>query len=253
MSLSLQRRQRSIECLSAQTDFRCDVLKLTVERDAATTDARTQPQVLKDAIARAPESGQAHFRLFQLYQSRSLVSNAVAELEQAASCSPLIGLDYLYETLGGLYATQADFDHAAAWYRKRTDVNPNNSEAHRKLGEIYALQGRDDSGLVEFAVAVWLDRKNAEAFAEAGQAYLRANRFADAVRMSQQALALDPMQQKARFTLGTALTALCFPRHDPDPRHRRQPRLTPPPRLREDRKWITRAKSPMAAPLITPA
>jgi tetratricopeptide (TPR) repeat protein len=165
-------------------------------------------QVLKDAIALAPESGQAHFRLFRLYQSKSLVSNAVAELEQAASCSPLVGLDYLYETLGGLYATQADFDHAVAAYRRRTDVNPNNSEAHRKLGEIYVLQGRDNAALVEFAVAVWLDRKNAEAFGEASQAYLRANRFADAVRMSQQALALNSMEQKARFTLGTALMRL---------------------------------------------
>ena len=165
-------------------------------------------QVLKDAIALAPESGQAHFRLSRLYQSKSLVSNAVAELERAASCSPLVGLDYFYETLGGLYATQADFDHAVTAYRRRTDVNPNNSEAHRKLGEIYVLQGRDDAALVEFAVAVWLDRKNAEAFGEAGQAYLRANRFADAVRMSQQALALDSTQQKARFTLGTALMRL---------------------------------------------
>jgi len=170
--------------------------------------AEEAEQVLKDAIALAPESGQAHFRLSRLYQSKSLVSNAVAELEQAASCSPLVGLDYLYETLGGLYATQADFDHAVTAYRRRTDVNPNNSEAHRKLGEIYVLQGRDDAALVEFAVAVWLDRKNAEAYEEAGQAYLRANRFADAVRMSQQALALDSMQQKARFTLGTALLRL---------------------------------------------
>jgi len=170
--------------------------------------AEEAEQVLKDAIALAPESGQAHFRLSRLYQSKSLVSNAVAELEQAASCSPLVGLDYLYETLGGLYTTQADFDHAVTAYRRRTDVNPNNSEAHRKLGEIYVLQGRDDAAIVEFAVAVWLDRKNAEAFGEASQAYLRANRFADAMRMSQQALALDSTQQKARFTLGTALMRL---------------------------------------------
>jgi len=29
-----------IQHLEGDTDFRCDVLKLTVERDAATTDAR---------------------------------------------------------------------------------------------------------------------------------------------------------------------------------------------------------------------
>src|SRR5262249_24909920 len=147
-------------------------------------------QTLKDTIAWLPESGQAHYRLARLYQSESLVSNAVTEFEQAASCGPLVGLDYLYETLGGLYATQGAFDRAATSYRKRTDLNPNNSDGHRKLGEIYVLQGRDDAALAEFAIAQRLDGRNAEAFAEAGQVYLRANRFADAVRMSQQALAL---------------------------------------------------------------
>jgi tetratricopeptide (TPR) repeat protein len=165
-------------------------------------------QLLKETIALLPESGQAHYRLARLYQSESLVSDAAAAFEQAAACFPLVGLDYLHDTLGGLYAIQADFDRAVAAYRRRIDVNPNSSEAHRKLGEIYALQGRDDAALAEFAVAQRLDRQSAEALADAAQAYLRLNRFADAVRLSQQALALDPMHQKARFTLGTSLVRL---------------------------------------------
>jgi tetratricopeptide (TPR) repeat protein len=163
---------------------------------------------LTETIAILPESGQAHYRMARLYQSQSLVSRAIEELERAASCSPLVGLDALYETLGGFYATQADFDRAAAAYRKRIDVNPNNGEAHRKLGEIHVLRGFDDAALAEFAIAERLDRNGAEAFAEAGQAYLRANRFADALRMAQQALALDPVNQKARFSLGTSLVRL---------------------------------------------
>jgi len=165
-------------------------------------------QTLSDTIAILPESGQAHYRVARLYQSQSLVSQAIAEYERAALCSPLVGLDSLYETLGGLYATQADFDRATAAYRKRTDVNPNNGEAHRKLGEIYVLQGRDDAALAEFAIAERLDRNSAEAFAEAGQAYLRASRFVDAVSVSQRALALDAANQKARFSLGTSLIRL---------------------------------------------
>jgi tetratricopeptide (TPR) repeat protein len=165
-------------------------------------------RVLKDTVTLLPDSGQAHSRLAQLYQSQALVADAIAELERAESCSPIVGLDHLYETLGGLYATQVDFDHAAAAYRQRTDVNPNSGEAHRKLGEIYVLQGRDDAALAEFAIAQRLDRSNAEASAEASQVYLRANRFADAVRMSQRALVLDSTNQKARFTLGTSLVRL---------------------------------------------
>jgi tetratricopeptide (TPR) repeat protein len=165
-------------------------------------------QLLTETIALLPESGQAHYRLARLYQSESLVSDAAAAFEQSLACGPLVGLDYLYDTLGGLYAIQADFDRAVAAYRRRIDVNPNSSEAHRKLGEIYGLQGRDDVALAEFAVAQRLDRQSAEVLAEAGQTYLRLNRFADAVRLSRQALALDPTHQKARFTLGTSLVRL---------------------------------------------
>jgi tetratricopeptide (TPR) repeat protein len=165
-------------------------------------------QLLEETIALLPESGQAHYRLARLYQSESLVSDAAAAFEQAVACSPLVGLDYLHDTLGGLYAIQADFDRAVRAYRRRIDVNPNSSEAHRKLGEIYSLEGRDDAALAEFAVAQRLDRQNVEALAEAGQAYLRLNRFAEAVRLSREALALDPTHQKARFTLGTSLVRL---------------------------------------------
>ena len=44
-----------IQHLEGDTDFRCDVLKLTVERDGATTDTSTYPQILKDAIPCRPD------------------------------------------------------------------------------------------------------------------------------------------------------------------------------------------------------
>ncbi|HVZ19643.1 MAG TPA: tetratricopeptide repeat protein [Vicinamibacterales bacterium] len=165
-------------------------------------------RVLKETVQAMPDSGLAHYRLGQLYQSQSLVPPAIAEFERATTCSPMIGLDHLFDTIGGLYVTQADFDRAVAAYRRRIDVNPNNGEAHRKLGEIYALQGRDDAALVEFTVAQWLNPRDADALTAASQAYLRMGRLADAVRASRDALAHNASQQKARFVLGTALTRL---------------------------------------------
>jgi tetratricopeptide (TPR) repeat protein len=203
--------EKSIEAFTAavQVRPRDERARIALADVFAAAGKRAEAQqTLTETIAILPESGQAHYRMARLYQSQSLVSRAIEELERAASCSPLVGLDALYETLGGLYATQADFDRASAAYRKRIDVNPNNDEAHRKLGEIYALQGHDDAALAEFAIAERLNRNGAETFAEAAQAYLRANRFADAVRVAQRALALDPANQKARFSLGTSLVRL---------------------------------------------
>ncbi len=162
-------------------------------------------RLLTETIGVLPESGLAHYRLAELYQSQSLLPRAIAEFEASARCSPLIGLDHLYETIGGLYVMQADFARTVRVYRMRIDVNPNNSEAHRKLGEVYALQGDDTAAVMEFDVAERLDPKNADAFAEAGQTYVRVARFGDAITASRRALALDPTNQKARFTLGTAL------------------------------------------------
>src|SRR5258706_288680 len=75
-------------------------------------------QAFADAIQAIPDSGQAHYRLGQLSQSRSLLPLAAGELEAAAALGPLVGLDRLYETIGGLYANQARFDDAAGAYLK---------------------------------------------------------------------------------------------------------------------------------------
>ena len=65
--------------------------------------------------------------------------------------------------MGSLLVDQADFDGAVAAYIKRIDVNPNSAEAHRQLGEIYFLQGRNDEALLELSTAAWLDPGDARA------------------------------------------------------------------------------------------
>jgi tetratricopeptide (TPR) repeat protein len=165
-------------------------------------------RTLTNAIQAMPESGLAHYRLGQLYYAQSLLPAALDEFERAAACNPIVGLDHLFETIGGLYVNQARFDGAVAAYLKRIDLNPNHADAHRKLGEIYLLQGRDDEALAEFAVTGWLDPGSADARAASGQIYLRRERYADAALAAREALTLDPEHQKARYTLGTALMRL---------------------------------------------
>lgn len=163
---------------------------------------------LKDALQTFPKSGRLHYRLAGVYQRQSLVPAALEQFEQAVAGDPLVGLDHLYETIGGLYADQANFDRAAAAYVSRTDVNPNNSEAHRKLGEVYFLQGRNDEALAQFTTSRLLNPKSADAYAASAQVYLRLERFAEAAAASRHAIALDPEHQKAHYTLATSLMRL---------------------------------------------
>jgi tetratricopeptide (TPR) repeat protein len=181
----------------ALADVLVDAGKLTEAEDA-----------LESAIAAIPDSGRAHYRLGQLYQSQSLFPQAVRELEAAARLTPLVGLDRLYETIGAAYSHQADFDRVVSAYLKRIDANPNNAGAHKSLGDIYFLQGRDDEALAEFAVTLLIDPRNSGALAGASQVYLRLGRFDEALDTSKQALALDARLKDARYALAISLLRL---------------------------------------------
>jgi tetratricopeptide (TPR) repeat protein len=162
-------------------------------------------QALTAAIAAIPGSGQAHYRLGLLYQSHSLLPQAVREFEAAAALGPLVGLDRLYETIGAVYASQASFDNAVAAYLKRIEVNPNNADAHKSLGEIYFLQGRHDEALAEFAATLLIDPGHAGALVGASQVFLRLGRFDEALDLSAQALALDGRLKDARYAHAMSL------------------------------------------------
>jgi tetratricopeptide (TPR) repeat protein len=160
---------------------------------------------LTQAADVAGRSGQIAYRLAQLAQRQSLLPQAAAAFRDSESFGPVIGRDYFYQSWGSLLVNQADFDGAVTAYQRRIEVNGNNAEAHRQLGEIYFLQGRNDEALAEFSVAVWLDPTDARAHAGAGQVYGRSSRYADAIAALQRALALDATLREARYALGTAL------------------------------------------------
>jgi tetratricopeptide (TPR) repeat protein len=86
------------------------------------------------------------------------------------------------------------------------DVNPNSTEAHRQIAEVYFLQGRDDEALAEHSVAVLLAPRNGRAHAGRGQALLRLQRYAEATAAFHQAVAAGDDRLETRYGLGVALT-----------------------------------------------
>ena len=165
-------------------------------------------QSLKETVQVIPDSGAAHYRLGQIYQTRSLPPQAVLAFETAATFTPLVGLDRLDETIGGLYVNQANFERAVDAYVHRVEINPNSADAHHKLGEIYFLQGRDDEALAEFAAALMIDAKHSDALSAACQAYLRMGRYTDAVDSGRRALALNVRTNEVHYALATSLMRL---------------------------------------------
>jgi tetratricopeptide (TPR) repeat protein len=173
--------------------------------DRRATEAERELRHALDAGLRA---GQIHYRLGQLYHRQSLFHRAVESFEASGAFGPIVGQDAFFQTIGSLLVNQSDFDGAVAAYLRRVDVNPNNGEAHRQLGEVYFLQGRHDAALAAFATASWLDPGDARAHAATGLVYVRTLQYAEAVAALERALALDGGLKEARYALGTALMRL---------------------------------------------
>src|SRR5262245_52663025 len=162
-------------------------------------------QVLKDTIRTVPLSGHARYNLGRLYDLQQKWPDAAQLFEAAADLKPVVGLDYLYQTIARSYLSLPDFDAAIAAATKRTDVNPNNAEAHRVLGDLYLQQGRDEEALTELLAALLINPQSAQSYGGIAQAHLRAGRYPDAEEASRRALEIDPAHTPSRFALAMTL------------------------------------------------
>jgi len=160
---------------------------------------------LRGAAAAFPRAGLVWYRLGQLLESESRLPEAAQAFEESLARGPVLGREAVYQRLARLRVNQADFDGAIAAYASRVSVNPNSAEAHRSLGEIYYLQGRDDEALAAFLAAVWLDPNDARAFAALGKVHVRAARYGAALAVVRRAVALDATRADAHYALGQAL------------------------------------------------
>jgi tetratricopeptide (TPR) repeat protein len=165
-------------------------------------------RTLQEAIAAMPASGQAYYSLGRLYQLMAKNLESAHAFEEAAARNPLVGQDSLYDTIGGIYLAEGDFDRASAAFQARVDVNPNSAEAHRKLGEVLQQRNRPDEALAEFMAALLVDPNHVPAYAGIAQMRFQQGKYAEAVTAAQTAVNLDPSHPGARYSLGASLLRL---------------------------------------------
>jgi tetratricopeptide (TPR) repeat protein len=161
---------------------------------------------LEETVGAEPKSGAAHYRLALLHQADGRLPEARAALEQCARLHAVVGQDYLHFLRGSIAANQADTSATLEAYARRVEVNPNNTEAHRQIGEVYFLQGRDEEALAEHSVAVLLAPNNGRAHGGRAQSLLRLQRYPEAVAAFRQAIAAGDDRVETRYGLGIALT-----------------------------------------------
>ncbi len=195
--------QRALESQDEGRDERARLA--SAESFVASGQLDDAERALKEMIAELPESGQACYRLGRFYQSQSRTSEALAAFVASAERAVIVGRDSLYETIAALRVGEGEFTGAIAAYRLELEVNPNNAAAHRRLGDLYAQDGRLGESLAEYAASLSIDPADADAHASRAQALLRLSRFADAEAAARIAVALKPDHEAAQYALGTAL------------------------------------------------
>jgi tetratricopeptide (TPR) repeat protein len=162
-------------------------------------------QAFSAAIESVPRSGQAHYNLGRLYDFQQRSADAARAFQAAARLNPVVGLDYLYQSLARVCLAQPDLDQAVDAATRRVEISPNNADAHRALGEMHLQQGRHDEAMTELLAALLINPRSGASFLGIAQVHLRTGRFAEAVEASRRALEIDPDLNAARYALATAL------------------------------------------------
>jgi tetratricopeptide (TPR) repeat protein len=163
---------------------------------------------LLETIEQLPDSGGAHLALADVHQRQGSREGAIRELEATLALGPLLGVNTIHDTIGGLKRDLQDFPGAALAYEAAVALVPGDPGAHHALGKVYYDQARHTEALAEFRVAAMLAPSNAAAWTATAQVHLRERRYDDALATSLRALQLDVRDSEARYVYATALIRL---------------------------------------------
>jgi tetratricopeptide (TPR) repeat protein len=154
-----------------------------------------------------PASQSVHYRVAELYRRSWKPRKALEEFEKIGGMDTL-QRSIVYQKIGSIRAELAEFDEAAAAYKKALEFTPDSLEAHLGLGDVYLQQSRTEDALAEYKGGVAMDPKSAPAHFRVADASLRMGRFKEASEAAAKVLAIDAGHRKAHYVLATALVRL---------------------------------------------
>jgi protein O-GlcNAc transferase len=128
---------------------------------------------------------------------------AVATLVKAAEAAPVTAESE--DRIGFLYAVLQQQSDAQAHFEKSLQIDRGYAPAHYHLGALLWNSGQQDQGLNELQTAAKLDPNVFDYRYRLGSAYLRLNRFDDAIPELKQAVAVNQASVPAWTDLGRAL------------------------------------------------
>ena len=164
------------------------------------------PQAALDDFAKAasltPFDPEPHLSAGLLLEKQNKLDEAAHEYQIAATVD-----EKSSEALAGLanvYTKQKKYADAEAQLRKILAINPDNQNARAQLAQVLSAQGKDAEAAT-LAAPANLNSNDPHAALEAGTAYVKAGKYAEAEERFRLAVAGLPDDPEAHYALGSVL------------------------------------------------
>ncbi|MEB3341851.1 tetratricopeptide repeat protein [Okeania sp.] len=157
------------------------------------------------AIKLQPNFANAYHALAEIYHQINKPELAVYSQYQAFTLKPELATDLEYLNLAKNLLKYNQKKEAIACYEKSLKLNPNLSEAHHNLGEIYSGEEKWQIAILNYQKAIELNPKFFWSHHSLGQAFAKIQQWEKAIFSYQEALQLNPQTAITCHCLGDAL------------------------------------------------
>ena len=193
----------AVQQLNRGEQFR--VLMADGDRALASGNSYAAIEAYSGAVALRPDSMASHLRRGQAYEGQRRQDEAIRDYVEAArlqsgAADPLLALAELYESRG-------DVAHAAEWYGRAADVDPQNRVLLYRLAMARYRAGRSASAIDPLRKAVALDAGFDEAHYLLGVVLRDAQDVAGATTSLERAIQANPSLTVAREELADVYRA----------------------------------------------
>ena len=154
--------------------------------------------VLKQALALQPESEEALTTLALLYTDTGQLNAAVELLQKVTGKNPT---PRLFAALASAYEQARDYDNAVKAYRRALELDKDNLDYLRGLGQNLLFNEQYEEALVPYKQVAAADPQDGSAFLRLGQIYRQLHKYDLALENLKKAESLVPDSLEAPYNL----------------------------------------------------
>jgi len=156
---------------------------------------------LSDQIIESPNDGNLYVKRAMAYTERNLMELAIKDAQRALSIDSTVS--YYHQVLGEVSFLKGDLGPARRQLQKAAELDPSNTDALLKLGEVHFLLRRYDEALVAVNDALREDEQLAQGYFIKGYVYKETGDTVTSISSFQTAIEVNPDFYEAYMELGS--------------------------------------------------